>query len=91
LHKRATGKGDKGEGEKERSKKKKQTSEQDETPAGSGDADEAKGEKNRERWRDPLNWFGLLPPASLRVAQTEFKSGKLREHLTLSYPLRGAD
>jgi len=36
------------------------------------DAEDGSGKK--ERWRDPLYWFGLLPPPSLREAQKEFKS-----------------
>jgi hypothetical protein len=75
LHKRT-----KGAGEKEKSKKSK---EQQPKQEGGGNAkgegadttETTKSDNGRERWKDPVNWFGLLPPPSLRVAQSEFKSG----------------
>ncbi len=64
LHKRTKGAG-------EKSKKSKKSKEQQPKQV----SETTKSDNGRERWKDPVNWFGLLPPPSLRVAQSEFKSG----------------
>lgn len=92
LHKR-TIKGQNGQGDKSASKQRKDTRTSEprgdtEPNADRVNADENKSKNERERWKDPLHWFGLLPPLSLRTAQKEFKSGtKLCfVDVTLLYP-----
>ena len=87
LHKRT-----KGAGEKEQSKKNKEQQPKQEGDGkakvkdeGADTTETTKSDNARERWKDPVNWFGLLPPPSLRVAQTEFKSGTQKG--ILSFPL----
>lgn len=48
----------------------------DSTSSGIDDATKTKKKKKKERNPDPLLWFGVFVPASLRSAQSVFQQGK---------------
>ncbi len=49
-------------------------------------------EQNLDRWKDPINWFGILPPPALKQSQKDFKAGTYTSHShsqtqTCTFPL----
>jgi hypothetical protein len=55
------------------------------TGPGIDDATKTKKKKKKERNPDPLLWFGVFVPASLRGAQSVFQQGKKKKLMGVSF------